>query len=559
MELVTATEMREIDRRAVEAYGIPVLVLMEQAGFFVARAAAVMLGRVDGAAGGVPGRVLVLAGKGNNGGDGLAAARYLHQWGIGVQVALLARPEDLGPAPAENWRWLGRIGVPARALEEPDAALRAAAGEADLIVDALLGTGLRGPAGGPLAEAIAVINEAGRPVLAVDIPSGLDADTGVPAGGGPCVRAAATVTMCRPKLGMLLHPGALYCGAIAVAPIPIPEAAVRAEAAGAALLTRDAVRGMLPPRPPEGHKGTFGHVLVIGGAHGYTGAPALAALGALRGGAGLVTVACPVGIATSLAAGLNEVMVRPLSGDPDYLTVDAWPELAPLSEAADAICAGPGLGRRPETAGLLRELLKAVDKPLVLDADGLNLLDLDILADYPGPLVLTPHPGEMGRLLGTSAEEVQDGRPGAARTALARAAARGRPRACVLKGARSLVAGGGGPLLVNPTGSTALATAGTGDVLAGLVAALLAQGCAPAEAAAAGTYVHGLAGELAGEAWSERAVIAGDVLALLGAAFRRVEAAGPDPRSNADFPLIWLNRAPRQEEPPPPVGSAVRG
>lgn len=547
MELVTAEEMRAIDRRATEAFGLPVELLMEQAGYQVARVAAALFGGADPAVGGA-GPVAVVAGPGNNGGDGLVAARYLHQWGVPVQVHLAAQPSALRGSSAANLERLTRLGVPVRPVPDGSSAGWAAAGleTASLILDAVLGTGARAPLSPALAAAIEAIGGAGRPVLAVDVPSGLDADTGRPLGAR--VRADVTVTLCRPKLGMVLEAGAEACGAVAVAPIPIPEEAVRAQGVRARLLTAEEAARFLPPRPWSGHKGTFGHVLVVAGATGYAGAAALAALGALRGGAGLVTLACPQRVAAALAGRFPEVIVRPFPGE-DAFVAEAAEGVAGLAAGADVVCVGPGLGRRPETGSFLRLLLGRVDKPLVLDADGLNLLDLAFVSRYAGPAVLTPHPGEMARLLGGSPEAVQADRPGAARAAAARAVGTGAgaARACVLKGARSLVADADGRLWVNPTGSDALATAGTGDVLAGVVAALLAQGAGPVPAAAAAVHVHGLAGELAAaRRGTTRSVTAGDVVECLGQAFRRAGEAGVQPGGvgraghNGAGGLIWL-------------------
>lgn len=545
MEVVTAREMAEIDRRAVAEFGLTVDLLMEAAGRHAAAAAEALL------PGGAGGRVAVVAGRGNNGGDGLAAARYLHEWGRPVEVLLVGTPGELSPAAAANWERLGRTGVPRRLFPEA-AGLGEALGGVALVVDALLGTGARAPLSPVLTAAVEAVNAAGRPVLAVDVPSGLDADTGRPLGA--CVRARATVTFCRPKLGLLLEPGAGLSGAVALAPLPIPEEAVRRQGARAGLLTRAEAARLLPPRPPSGHKGTFGHVLVVAGSAGYEGAAALASLAALRGGAGRVTLACPERVAAALAGRFPEVMVRAAPGE-GALTEEAVAVLAELAAGAEALCVGPGLGRRPETGALLRRFLARLDTPLVLDADGLNLLDLPTLAGYAGPLVLTPHPGEMGRLLGIPPEAVQADRPGSARAAAGAVGGAGGSgtagRACVLKGARTLVAEPSGHLWVNPTGSTALATAGTGDVLAGLVAALLAQGAGPVAAAAAAAHLHGLAGEMAAVVrGSERAVIAGDVLEHLGAAFARLEGeaarrpAGHTPGAG----VIWLDREPSAGE-----------
>ncbi len=570
--------MRDVDR-AAGGYGLAVPVLMECAGTLVARAAARMLrGRDPGGdpdlvslhreAGARWGRwrprplgdrVLVLAGRGNNGGDGMVAARYLHEWGFRVSVLLAGEPESLGEAPRAEWRLLERLGVACRPLP-PDpaacaAAVKGAAAQADLAVDALVGTGARLPLGGVLEAAAAALGVSGLPVLAVDIPSGLDPDGGT--APGVCVRADVTVTMCRPKVGMLLDPEA-RSGEILVALIPIPAVAVRERGPGARLLTARQVAAWLPARPPWGHKGTFGHVVVVAGAVGYAGAPALAAMGALRGGAGLVTVAVPTPLEPVLAAKLTEAMVRPLPASGGALTEEAWPVLEELLERADAVVAGPGLGRGEATRRLLRRLMAGMARPLVLDADGLNLLDAETIAGYRGPLALTPHPGEMARLLNVDAARVVADRGAAVREAARRCrpggpAAGGAPggggygagsaaprRACLLKGYRTLVADEDGRLLVNPTGNQGMATAGSGDVLSGVIGAFLAQGMGVWEAAAAAVYVHGLAGDIAAARRSDRAMVAGDILDALGDAFRMLAGAG-----SGGLP-------PRGEAAPPP-------
>lgn len=554
LELLSAAEVRAVDREA-EGYGLAVPLLMESAGALVARAAARMLGGCEPGgdpdlialrreAGGRWGswrprplgeRVLVLAGRGNNGGDGMVAARYLHEWGFQVSVLLAGDPEGMGGAPRAQWGLLERLGVPCRPLPSDAAACRAAVAEAaagaHLAIDALVGTGARLPLTGVPGAAVEALAATAVPVLAVDIPSGLDPDTGRAAGA--CVRAEVTVTMVRPKLGMVLDPEG-RSGEILVGLIPIPSALVAGRRPAARLLTARRVSGWLPERPAAGHKGTFGHVLVVGGAVGYAGAPALAAMGALRGGAGLVTAAVPEQVGSVIAGRFTEVMVRPLPAPGGALDESAWPALAELAERADAIVAGPGLGRAAGTGRLLRRLLAETSRPLVLDADGLNLVDAGAVADYAGPVILTPHPGEMARFLGLDAGAVLADRVAAVREAARRcrpaarggsggaAADGGSPgprRACLLKGFRTLVADDEEGLFVNPTGNQGMATAGSGDVLAGVAGAFLAQGMGVREAALAAVYVHGLAGDIAAARRSDRSMVAGDILDALGDAF----------------------------------------
>lgn len=559
IELLTAEEMRRIDERTSAAYGVSVELLMEQAGYHVARVAWAMLngflaslplvspdlihvsaavsplnreGRAPSVVAGLrmrnqgrgKGPVTVVAGRGNNGGDGLVAARYLHEWGVPVRVVLMGEPDGLRGAPAENWRRLQLRGVPA--FWQPGATEEwwlGVLGDANLVIDALCGTGLTGPLSGAVLDAVNAINNSGKPVLSVDIPSGLGADGVQEGGGSSCVEADVTITLCRPKVGMMLYPGAAFCGDLLMAAIPIPEEAIREERPGVFLVTSEMVSALIPRRPAAGHKGTFGHVLVLAGAVGYSGAPVLAALGALHSGAGMVTLAAPEALRPGLESRLVEVMVEPLPTDENgRLSEGAWGRIEALLPRASAVVAGPGLGQSHGVAVVLQRLLSSVDKPLVLDADGLNMIRLENLHDCRAPVVITPHPGEMARLIGGDASMVQANRLGAVRQAVARAGGRAatpEKRVAVLKGARTLIADSSGTVWVNPTGNDGMATAGSGDVLAGLIGGLLAQGASPRAAALAGVYLHGLAGDFAAVYDSRRSMAAGDIVANLGRAF----------------------------------------
>jgi NAD(P)H-hydrate epimerase len=470
-QLFGASGMRALDRYTIERLGVPGEVLMESAGRAVVEAVLALR----------PREVLVVCGGGQNGGDGLVAARHLRALGVRVRAALVAEPR--GDAAAQLAR-ARAFGVP---LEGGDFAPPA---EGGAIVDAIFGTGLARPVDGAAADAIRRIGAADVPVVAVDLPSGIDADTGQVLGAA--VRATVTVTFGQPKPGIALEPGRSLAGRVRVARIGIAGAAPNAEPA-AELWTSAAAAARLPPRPRDGHKGTFGHVLVVAGSEGKTGAAALAARGATRGGAGLVTVACPAGLNDILEVKCTEAMTAPV---PDTagraLAGTAEDALLALAAERDVVALGPGIGRAAETAALVRAFCKRLERPLVLDADGLNAFagDAEALRARPAPTVLTPHPGEAARVLGSTAAAVAGDRLGAARRL---AAATG----CVvlLKGAPSVIARPGEPPLVNPTGGPALASGGTGDVLTGLVAALLAQGLAPADAAGLGAWLHGLAGD----------------------------------------------------------------
>jgi hydroxyethylthiazole kinase-like uncharacterized protein yjeF len=391
--------------------------------------------------------------------------------------------------------------------------------DADLIVDALLGTGFKPPVAGIPAVLIESINLASCPVLAVDVPSGLYADTGR---AETCVRADRTITFALPKVGLLFFPGRKLAGEVTVAPIGMPLALLEDEALHTHVLTSGAVRALLPERPPDANKGTFGRALIIAGSEGMTGAAALAGEAAGRVGAGLVFVAVPKTLLPVLEVKLTEALKVPLPETPTHAhTVKAWDALAERIESSTAVAVGPGIGRHPDTAALIRRLLSEAARPIVVDADGLNAVAPAGADTFPHDAVITPHPGEMGRLLDRSAEEVQ-----ADRLATAREAATRFGCIVVLKGAGTVVAAPDGRAWINPTGSAGMATGGTGDVLTGAIVGLLAQGLAPLDAARAGVYLHGMAGELAVAAIGDAGTIAGDLLPRLPTALRQVAAAG---------------------------------
>jgi NAD(P)H-hydrate epimerase len=453
----------------------------------------------------------VLCGGGNNGGDGYVAARLLRGAGRDARVVALVPPERLSPDARAVREQAERAGVP---IDDQGELVAFEAGVGDVVVDALFGTGLSRPPGGAFAEAIARIEAArvsGARVLAVDVPSGLSADTGRPL--GPCVRADATVTFGFQKRGLVLHPGPDLAGEVRVADIGIPDAAAARVPVGCELLTEGEARLLVPPRRPDAHKGDAGRVLVVAGSPGKTGAAHLALLGALRGGAGLVTLAARPEVLPLALAGRPEAMSLALSGSGPLGRGDLAALLA-AARGADALVVGPGIPRGAETGELLRAFLGRAKVPAVLDADALNALaeDRGSVGGLGVPLVLTPHPGEMARLAGITAEAVQEDRIG---TATARA--REWSATVVLKGARTVVADPEGPPAVVPTGNAGLASGGTGDVLAGLVGALLGSGLPAPAAARAAAFVHGRAGDLAARRYGERGLLAGDLGEAIGA------------------------------------------
>lgn len=518
MRVVTAAEMRELDRVAIEQYGIPGLVLMENAGLAVVRVARDLLGRAAGK------KVAVIVGKGNNGGDGLVVARHLFNAGARVKVWLLAKLEEVTGDAAVNlhiWRKMGQEVYPVIGREELES-LRAWLAEADLVVDAIFGTGFKGAAREPAAGIIKAINAAGKPVIAVDVPSGLEADTGQVL--GPCVQAAHTVTFALPKVGLVVEPGRSYAGRLHVADISIPSFILDPGPPGRYLVTREMVRQWLPPRPAWAHKGSCGRVLVVAGSRGMTGAACLAALGAARAGAGLVTLAVPKSVQGVVAAKLTEVVTAGLPETAEgTLARSALEGISALLERADVLAIGPGLSRHPETVALVKELLPSLRVPCVVDADGLNALEKDTEAwrSLFAPVIITPHEGEMARLLGTTPNEVRS-----QRLAVAERAAALLGVVVLLKGPATLVSSPQGTTYINTTGNPGMATGGSGDVLTGLIAGLVAQGMDVFYAAAAGAYLHGLAGDLVAEQRGRRGLLAGDILEMLPVAIKQVEAAG---------------------------------
>lgn len=524
MKLVNAQQMRSIEERTAAECRLPLLLLMENAGRAVAEVAAQML-----ATAGTPdGPVLVCCGKGNNGGDGLVAARQLLARGVAVSVLLFADPDELQGDALLNLDAASGAGVslyiwgqdPGGDVQPADEEVaRALLDRSRLVIDALLGTGSKGAPRGAVAAGIALLQGCKAPVVAVDIPSGVEAGTGhVP---GEVVQATATVTFGLAKLGHYLYPGAAHTGRLQVDSIGIPPRAIAAEAISTAVLTGATVAGWLPALPANAHKGTRGRVCVVAGSRGMGGAAALCARAALRGGAGLVSVAVPAAIQAQVAPMAPEVMVQAAAdGGSGTFSLESVDDLLKLAAGADVAAIGPGFGRTAQTQAFSHRLVAGLQRPAVLDADGLYAFagHLEVLRSVQAPLVLTPHPGELAALLGITTSAVEADRLGALQQAVRTSGA-----VVVLKGAHTLVGNPEGDVYVNPTGNRGLATAGSGDVLSGLIAALLAQGLAPFQAAAAGVYLHGLAGDLAAERMGYDGLLAGDLAAELPLARRRLQ------------------------------------
>jgi hydroxyethylthiazole kinase-like uncharacterized protein yjeF len=518
--VLTAGEMRDADRRTIEEVGLPGAVLMENAGAAAARAIRARFPHAR--------RPVVLCGKGNNGGDGFVIARHLLD--LKPEVLLLGARADVRGDARTHLGVLERSGGTVRevASEAAWTAARPTVFGADLLVDALLGTGLSQEPSGLVGQAIRDLAERpeprGSPVVAVDIPSGLSSDHGETPWTTPV--AALTVTFGAAKYGHVLPPACERVGELIVAEIGIPRLLL--EGARLWLLeAADAARAF-PPRAPGAHKGTFGHVLVVAGSVGKTGAAVLAATAALRTGAGLVTVATPAPALPMVAAARAEAMTEPLPVNGSGVLDDgAVARALALAKDRDAVVLGPGLGQDAGTRTFVRELVRRCPTPLLVDADGLNALApsakekgaTDALR-RSWPTVVTPHPGEMGRLVASSASEVQR-----RRLETARAFAMETGAVVVLKGQRTLVADSDGRAAVNPTGNPGMATGGTGDALSGIIGALLARGLDAWTAATAGTYLHGLAGDEGAARLGQESLLAGDVVDHLPAAFRTLERA----------------------------------
>jgi NAD(P)H-hydrate epimerase len=518
---VTAAEMRALDRWTIE-HGTPGPVLMERAGVGATRVLRARLGRSRRP-------VVVVCGRGNNGGDGFVIARHLRRARIPVEVWLLARPDEVrGDAAGmlEAWkRTRGRVEDASTPARIPALAERLAG--AGAVVDAIFGTGLNAPVTGVAASVIDAINASGRFVFAVDIASGLSADTGMPL--GTSVRAGLTATFAFAKVGQQLYPGIEQTGELQVIDIGIPEAALAAVRPRSTLLEAVEVGRLVKPRPRDAHKGTFGHVLLIAGSRGKTGAALLATGAAGRAGAGLVTLAVAAGLRPVLEGHVRESMTAALPDAGNGLpALGDGRDVEALLEGRTAVVCGPGLGLADGTRALVAHVVARCRAPLVLDADGLNAVaGTGLLAERCGPTIVTPHPGEMARLMETDTRAVQSDRLGMARTLAERSQV-----VVVLKGARTVIAAPEGQAAICPTGNPGMASGGTGDVLAGILGGLLAQGLAPFEAAVLGVYAHGAAGDAVAARRGEMGLLAGDLIDELPPTFTRLAAAAcaPEPR-----------------------------
>ena len=523
MRVLNTRQMRDADRRTIEEIGIPSIVLMENAG---RQAVAAMEAAYDDLA---TSQVGVLCGRGNNGGDGFVVARTLIQRGVDVGVFLLGSVSEITGDARINLEVLGRIGVTVveiASAQEWELHFTEIS-ECDLVVDAILGTGFRGQLSGLLETVVADVNALGVPIVSIDLPTGVSADTHVVEGAA--IEASMTVTLGAPKIPLVFPPADSHGGDLVIADIGIPYPVFEElEGEYLELLTRERMREIVPARVADSHKGDFGRVLVVAGSNGRTGAAHLSAIGALRSGAGLVTIATPRSCVPIIAAMAPEYMTEGLdetaSGTIDYGAIDRVLDLK-----ADVIAVGPGLGQAPSTSAFVHALVERAGVPLVLDADALNAFvgEPERLMGRDGvDVIITPHPGEMARLLNTSIEKVQSDR-----LKHAREFAAAHKVHVVLKGHRTVIAGPDGRTFVNLTGNAGMATGGTGDLLTGMLAAWFAQLLDAEAACKLAVYLHGTAGDLAEADEGEVALIATDMAARLGDAVLELTARRKTPQS----------------------------
>ncbi len=511
MKVLTAAQMQAVDRQTIDEIGIPGVVLMENAGRGVAEEIVQRFSATDSP------RSLVLAGKGNNGGDGYVIARHLQNKGWDVKTLVLAERDAIKGDAAVHLKALENCGGQVAYILDDEALESSLAtfGKFTVLVDAIFGTGLSKPAHGLFLKTIEWINQQVSPVVAVDIPSGIDASTGRVM--GTAVSATLTVSFAFPKIGQVSYPGAGLVGELSIVDIGIPAHVSRQVSSDCLLIGADEARRLLPIRNQAGHKGTFGHLLVVAGSIGKCGAAVMAAESGLRGGAGLVTLACPQSVQPNIASRLTEVMTAPLSDSRGEVNLNALGHLQALTEGKQALAIGPGLGVGKETGDLIRHLVQDSDLPMVIDADALSSLcgHINILERQGRQMVLTPHPGEMARLTGLSVADIQ-----ADRFTVARDFAVRHNVVLVLKGARTLVASPDGLVHVNSTGHAGLASGGMGDVLTGLIGSLMAQGLNALDAATLGVYLHGLAADRLLATFGDAGLLANDVIYEIPAARR---------------------------------------
>jgi len=503
--------MRDLDRAAIDGHKIPSLQLMERAGAQVANV-------IERDFSSKRGQVVIVAGKGNNGGDGLVTARHLLGRGYDIAVLLLESSSELSPDARANWELLAPLTThiyTAINIAEMNSRFPILA-EAMCIVDAILGTGLTREVKDLPAAAIDLINSLGVPVISIDIPSGLSADDGLPL--GRAIRAKTTVTFGLPKRGLFIAEGRRYAGEVEIVDIGIPKEEIDKVESKLELIEPSLFKGLFKKRKPDSHKGNYGHVSVFAGSRGHLGAGYLACLAALRAGAGLATYCIPEKAFVRFDARYAEVMCDPIPDDASASFHPAGIDAAIKSLAGKSVAViGPAIGTEAQTRIFVNSFVKKANIPIIIDADGLGVLDLNSLQGRRHATILTPHPGEMSRLTGKITKEIQENR-----IAFASSFAKQTGTIVVLKGRGTIVADSSGQIAINPTGNAGMATAGMGDALTGIIASFIAQGMSAMDACMAAVYVHGLAGDLAEKEHTERALITSDVIKCIGRAIKQI-------------------------------------
>ena len=512
MKILNASQMRAMDKRAMENLGIIGPILMENAGLEIVRAVEARFPDIQHE------EVVIVAGKGNNGGDGFVVARHLNNRGCRPIILLLAKKEEIKGDAGLNLNIADKMGIPITeiTLEEEWNRQIDRLSHSSLVVDAIFGTGLTKPAQGFFAQVIEDINRSPGFKVAVDIPSGLSSDSFQII--GPCIKADLTVTMAAPKIAHVFAPSEKFVGELVIADISIPPSFFEDDELKLEMINKETVAPYFHRREKDSHKGTYGHLFILSGSLGKTGAAILAGKAALTMGAGLVTIGTPKSCLPIVARDMAELMTEPLEETPDWtLAIEALDDILALVKGKDAVLIGPGISTHESTSQLILSLLPQVDMPMVLDADGLNILakDLDILKSISSPVILTPHPGEFARLLGVSNKQVV-----ADKLQLAPEFAQRYGVFLVLKGYRTLIATPEGKVYINPTGNPGMATGGSGDVLSGMIAAMIMQGDDVLGAIIAAVYLHGLSGDEAARNVGEKALVAGNIVSYLSQAMR---------------------------------------
>ncbi|OPY69533.1 MAG: Bifunctional NAD(P)H-hydrate repair enzyme Nnr [Syntrophorhabdaceae bacterium PtaU1.Bin034] len=511
MVVLSPERMKRYDEYAIDRWGIPSTVLMENAGrttYRLLKEAYLQPGK----------RIAVFCGRGNNGGDGFVIARYALRDGFQTEVFLLGEPSGVKGDALINMELYRSLGGSVTSLRDNADAASQGITKSDLIIDAIFGTGLTKEVGGIERAVIEAINASGKPVIAVDIPSGLDGARGIPL--GVAVKATHTYTYGFPKIGQLLHPGVACRGKLTVVDISLPQFSQQELGVDGYLVDGKMLRSIYKKRPPDAHKGMFGHLVVIAGSAGKTGAAAMASLAALKIGAGLVTLVIPSSLSGIVGVKLTEAMTYPVEDrGKGYFPLASYEEIRDFVGDKDVIVMGPGLGRSEETMILVRKLYARLDKPFVIDADGINAFDghLDVLREHGENAVFTPHPGEFGRLAGKSPRQVNADRLGEGRRFVEEHKVN-----LVLKGTPTVTFSPDGKAFINPTGGPALSKGGSGDILTGFIGGLVSQGYGMAEAAAFGVYLHGYIADSWTEKYTDMDLLAGDLLSGVGEAIRDI-------------------------------------